>query len=70
MAKKYAALQQIEHNEPITPESHYEFLYHLQQALLLALREQGRLSPMQYRQAETRLQQQRRDRAKHKQEGP
>ena len=70
MARKFAKLRQIEHNEPITAESHYEFLYQLQQALLLALREQGRLSPMEHHYARERLQQQRRDRAKRKQEAP
>lgn len=68
MAKKYAKLDRVEHNEPITEESNYEFLYQLQSALLLALREQGRLSPMQHRHAEEALRKQRRDRAKRKQE--
>ena len=68
MARKFAKLQRIEHNEPITVESHYEFLYQLQHALLLALREQGRLSPMQLRHAQEFLRKQRRDRAKRKQE--
>ena len=68
MAKKFAKLDRIEHNEPITMDSNYEFLYQLQHALLLALREQGRLSPMQHRHAEEKLKQQRRDRAKRKQE--
>lgn len=70
MAKKFAKLDRIDHNEPITRESHYEFLYQLQSALLLALREQGRLSPMQHRHAQERLKQQRRERAKRKQEEP
>lgn len=64
MTKRQAKLQRIEHNEPITKESNYEFLYQLQHALLLALREQGRLTPMQHRHAEEKLKQQRRDRAK------
>lgn len=51
-------------------ENNYEFFYQLQHALLLALREQGRLSPMQYHHAEEHLQKQRRDRAKRKQEEP
>ena len=57
-------LQSIENNEAITKENHSEFLYHLQGALLLALREQGRLNAMQHRHAEEKLKQQRRDRAK------
>lgn len=68
MARKFARLDRIEHNEPVTQENHYEFLYQLQQALLLALREQGRLSPMQLHHAEETLREQRRDRAKRKQE--
>ena len=68
MAKKYAKLDRVEYNEPITEESNYEFLYQLQSALLLALREQGRLSPMQHRHADEKLRKQRRDRAKRKQE--
>ena len=68
MAKKFAQLQRIDNNEQITMESHYEFLYHLQSAMLLALREQGRLSPMQHRHADEKLRKQRRDRAKRKQE--
>ena len=68
MAKKFARLDRFEHNEPITGESNYEFLYQLQSGLLLALREQGRLSPMQHRHADEKLRKQRRDRAKRKQE--
>ena len=68
MEKSQAKLQQIEYNEPITKETHYEFIYQLQHTLLLALREQGRLSPMQHRFAEEKLRQQRRERAKRKQE--
>jgi len=70
MARKFAKLRQIEHNEPITAESHYEFLYQLQQALLLALLERGKLSPMQHRHAQECLKKQRRDRARRKQEEP
>ena len=68
MAKKFARLDRGEHNEPITGESNYEFLYQLQSGLLLALREQGSLSPMQHRHADEKLRKQRRDRAKRKQE--
>ena len=64
MAKQFAELQRIDNNEEITKETHYEFLHHLQHAILLALREQGRLDAMQYRHAEEKLKQQRRDRAK------
>lgn len=64
MPKKYAKLQHIENNHKITKDTDYEFLYSLQNGLLLALKEQGRLNTMQYRHAEERLKQQRRDRAK------
>lgn len=68
MARKFAKLLRIEYNLPITKENNYEFLYQLQYALLLALREQGRLSPMQLRHAEELMKKQRRDRVKRKQE--
>ena len=70
MRKKFSKLEKIVNNEPITGESHYEFLYQLQNALLLALREQGRITLMQYRHAEECLKKQRRDRARQKQEEP
>ena len=70
MAKKFARLDRVEHNEPITGESNYEFLYQLQSGLLLALREQGRLSPMQHRYAEECLKKQRRNHSKRHQEEP
>lgn len=63
-ARKVPKLQSIENNEPISKETHYDFLHHLQSALLLALREQGRLNAMQHRYAEEKLRQQRRDRAR------
>ena len=68
--KRFAELFQIENNQKITKDTDSEFLYHLQQALLLALREQGRLSPMQHRNAEERLKKERRDCAMQKQEEP
>ena len=64
MARQFAELQRIDNNDEITKGTHYEFLYHLQSAMLLALREQGRLNAMQHRYAEEKLKQQRRDRAK------
>ncbi len=64
MARQFAQLQRIDNNEAITKENHYEFLYHLQSAMLLALRERGSLNTMQHRHAEEKLKQQRRDRAK------
>ena len=64
MKRQFANLQHIDNNEAITKETNYEFLYHLQSAMLLALREQGRLDVMQHRHAEEKLKQQRRNRAK------
>ena len=64
MTRQFAKIQRIDNNEKITKETHYEFLYHLQSAMLLALREQGRLNTMQHRHAEEMLKQQRRDRAR------
>jgi hypothetical protein len=51
----YAALQKIEHNEPITGSTHPEFRYHLQHALLLVLLEQGMISFTACRRAEDLL---------------
>lgn len=70
MARKFAKLDRIEHNQPITMESNSEFLYQIQRALLLALREQEILNPMQHRYAEEKLNQQRREHARRKQEKP
>ena len=64
MAKKFAKLQRIDNDHKITKDTDYEFLYNLQDGLLLALKEQGRLSEMQYRNAKERLKIQRRDRAR------
>lgn len=55
MRIKFAELDRIDHNEPITPATHPEFLCTLHRALLLALQERGRLSPMEYIRAEERL---------------
>ena len=64
MRKQFAKLLRIDNNEAITTETHYEFLYHLKRAILLALKEQGRLNVMQYHYAEETLKQQRTNRAK------
>ncbi len=60
MAKQYARLNQIEHNRTVTWERDGLFLYRLQGGLLLALKEQGRLSELQYRHAREHLDRQRR----------
>ena len=64
MDRRFAKLQRIDNNEVIKNDTHSEFLYHLQSALLLALREQGRLNATQYRHGVEKLHQQRRDRAR------
>lgn len=69
MERKFAALQRIDNERKITNKTDDEFLYQLQRALLLALQERGRLRPMEYRQAEEKLRQQRRNRVQTKQHG-
>lgn len=64
MKKHFAKLERIDNNTLITQETSYDFLFHLQSALLLALQEQGTLTIMQYRQAAEKLKQQRGTRAK------
>ena len=58
--KQYAKLIGIDCDHPITKESDSEFLYLLQNGLLLALQEQGILRDKQYCHAEEKL------RAQHK----
>lgn len=55
MAGPYATFQNREYQENITQKTHPEFLFHLQQALLMALQEQGTLSITEYRRAEEKL---------------
>ena len=62
--KQYAALQRIENDHEITRETDREFLYNLENALLLALLEDGTLPQMQYRQASEKLKRQRREQSK------
>ena len=64
MARHLPVLLGIENNEKITQENNYEFLYHLQRALLLALHERGRLGAMAYHHAAENLDCQRRERAR------
>ena len=64
MAKRFAYLERLDNDSAITYEGDYEFIYHLQISLLQALQEQGILNTIQYRQAQEKLNQQRRNRAK------
>ena len=62
--KKFAVLQNIENDRKITREENREFIYNLENALLLALLEDGTLTQMQYRQAADKLKRQRREQRK------
>ena len=54
-----AVLRSVENDRRITKEQDHEFLYAYQRAVLLALKEAGRLNETQYRYAEDRLKAQR-----------
>ena len=62
--KKIAVLRSIENDRKITREENREFIYNLENALLLALLEDGTLTQMQYRQAADKLKRQRREQRK------
>lgn len=72
--EKKATLLGIDHDHKITNETDQEFLYELQNALLLALKERGTLNEMQYRIAHQKLKSQYQDsmkrRLKNKEENP
>ena len=53
--RELAVLRSVENDRRITEEQDAEFLYLLQNAVLLALKEAGRLNEMQYRYAEEEL---------------
>ena len=59
MRKHFSSLQRIEPNELINAADETAFRRHLQDALLLALQEQGVLTAAQYRRAGEKLKQQR-----------
>ncbi len=62
-----AVLRSVENDRRITEEQDAEFLFLLQNAILLALKEAGRLNEMQYRYAKEKLKTQRRENAVKKQ---
>ena len=66
--KQYAVLQRIENDHKITRETDREFWYNLENALLLALLEDGTLTQMLYRQASEKLKRQRREQSKRRKE--
>ena len=59
--RERAVLRSVENDRRITEEQDAEFLYLLQNAVLLALKEAGRLNESQYRYAEEELKTQRRE---------
>lgn len=62
--KRFAVLQRIDNDRKITRETDHEFLFNLENALLLALLEDGTLTQMQYRQASEKLKRLRREQRK------
>ena len=62
--KRFAVLQRIDNDRKITRETDHEFLFNLENALLLALLEDGTLTQMQYRQASEKLKRLRREQLK------
>ena len=59
MGKRFAVLTKIEDDHKVTAETDFQFIYHLQHVLLLALKERGTISTMQYRKADEALRKQR-----------
>lgn len=53
--KTYAKLVRIDHNRPIMKSTDSEFLFLQQRAVLLALKDNGTLTELQYRYAEEKL---------------
>lgn len=64
MSREFASLEQIDNDHKITGDTDERFLYRLQSGLLLALKEQGRLSQAQYQYAQEQLDRQRRERTR------
>ena len=56
-----AVLRSFENDRRITKEQDHAFLYAYQRAVLLALKEAGRLNETQYRYAEEKLKEQQRE---------
>ena len=55
-----ARLTNVENNQAITKDNNFNFFYSLQCGVLLSLKEEGKLTEMQYRNAEDALKEQRR----------
>lgn len=56
-----AKLIKVENSQTITRDSYVDFFYELQRGVLLSLKEEGKLSQMQYRNAEDTLKDQKRE---------
>lgn len=55
-----AKLISVENNQTISKDAYVDFFYELQRGVLLSLKEEGKLTKMQYRNAEDALKEQRR----------
>lgn len=64
MSKEFASLERIDNDHKITRDTEDRFLHRLQSGLLLALKEQGRLSQAQYQYAQEQLDRLRRERTR------
>lgn len=64
MSREFASLERIDNDRKITRDTDERFLHRLQSGLLLALKEQGRLSQAQYQYAQEQLDRQRRERTR------
>ena len=54
-----ARLMSVEDNQTITRDAYVDFFYELQRGVLLSLKEEGKLTEVQYRNAEDALKEQR-----------
>ena len=64
MDKEFSQLIEILDDQRICKDTNYEAYYHLEQVLLLALKDSGTLSAVQYHLAEQALKHQRAERAR------
>ena len=64
MSREFASLERIDNDHKINRDTADRFLHRLQSGLLLALKEQGRLSQAQYQYAQEQLDRLRRERTR------
>lgn len=62
-------LVKVEENQTITRDMYFDFFYELQCGVLLSLKEEGKLTEMQYRNGEEALKEQRRESYRKRNEG-